>query len=353
METGERIINWYFHNQRELPWRGTKDPYLIWISEIIMQQTRIQQGLPYYLRFVKRFPDIFHLAEAPIEDVLLIWQGLGYYSRARNMHEAAKNICNSYNGIFPTHSKDLLKLKGIGSYTAAAIASFCFGEKIPAIDGNVNRVIARIFDINEPVNTGKGITIIKKLAEEMLSNNEPGTFNQAMMDFGSAVCVPSTPHCPDCPVKPNCLSFENQTMAERPVKVKNQKIKLRYFIYVLFMNQNKTLIVQRIKNDIWNSLFEFPLWEFSEPATVDSLLKSERFKSIVSGIDSAKMKIFTMPAHKLSHQTIYSQFVIIETDALPSLMGSAEVHLNELEHYAFPTLIINFLTQYKKEIDNI
>jgi len=227
MQFYNTLIYWYLHNKRDLPWRKSKNPYYVWLSEIILQQTRVAQGLPYFLNFTKAFPTVFDLAEAKENTVLKLWQGLGYYSRARNLHFSAKYIKNELNGIFPTTYKDLLKLKGVGDYTASAIASICFNEPTAVVDGNVYRVLSRYFGIKTPINSTEGIKEFKKLAQTLIHTKDPGTYNQAIMDFGATLCKPKNPLCNECPFANSCVSLEKNLINELPIKEKKVKLKLQ------------------------------------------------------------------------------------------------------------------------------
>ena len=250
MKIGDVLIDWYRKNKRDLPWRKTSDPYLIWVSEIIFQQTRISQGTQYYYRFTEHFPTIYTLANAQIDDVLKTWQGLGYYSRARNMHETAKEIVLNKNGIFPDTSKGLLKLKGVGSYTAAAIASISFDEKIPVVDGNVIRLITRLNGNNLPVSSNQLKKMVAETADKYMYNHLPGEFNQAMMEFGALQCIAGKPDCSICPISKKCYAYINDIVEKLPVKSKTKAPKHRYFYYGIIICKNKIIVRKRVENDI-------------------------------------------------------------------------------------------------------
>jgi A/G-specific adenine glycosylase len=291
------LINWYQKNKRDLPWRNTKDPYFVWLSEIILQQTRVDQGLPYYMKFVKNFPSVNELALASEKDVLNNWQGLGYYSRARNLHETSKKIVNEFCGLFPNSFEEIVKLKGIGKYTAAAIASFCFDEPVAVVDGNVYRVLSRVFDIELPINVSKNHRVFETLANELLYKKNPAIFNQAIMEFGAMLCKPSNPKCSVCPIRIHCLSYKNKTIQQRPVKQKLQKIKNRYFIYWVVELEGKLLLRQRQANDIWKKLYEFPCTEVYSNAQLQKLV-----------LDHGQVESMTFN-HVLSHQRILARFI--------------------------------------------
>jgi len=256
------LQEWYAVNKRDLPWRHTKDPYLIWVSEIILQQTRVAQGLDYYNRFVGRFPNIRSLAEAEQVEVLKYWQGLGYYSRARNLHETAIDICRRWNGIFPERYDDILALKGIGEYTAAAIASLAWNLPYPVVDGNVYRVLGRLFTIETPIDTGKGKKEYRELATLLMPPEQAGLHNQAMMEFGALQCIPQTPDCETCPLSGSCFGYASGNPQQYPVKQNKTKIRNRYLHYFIILHGTDTFIRRRSEKDIWEGLYEFPLLYF-------------------------------------------------------------------------------------------
>lgn len=253
-----KIISWYLKNKRSLPWRNTQNPYFIWISEIILQQTRVAQGLPYFERFTEKYPTLEDMANASEEEVLRLWQGLGYYSRGRNLHQTARHIVHSLNGRFPNTYQDLLKLKGVGAYTAAAIASFAFGERVPAIDGNVLRVISRIFKIQEGVDLSSTQAQIRGILEEWIKTVPPDTFNQAMMEFGAMLCTPKSPNCSQCPVQSHCLSYPEKDYLTIPFKSKKTQVKERRINYLIYSKEGKYYLKRRSESDIWKNLYDFP-----------------------------------------------------------------------------------------------
>jgi len=261
MKISEIITGWYKKNRRDLPWRSTSDPYRIWLSEIILQQTRISQGMSYYHRFTERFPDVTSLADAPEQEVIKLWQGLGYYSRARNLHAAARQVVEGLGGMFPASRDELLKLRGVGPYTAAAVASIAYGEPVAAVDGNVARVISRLYAISAPVNTPAGEKEISALADELLNRSDPGEHNQAMMEFGALQCVPVNPHCGSCPVGQLCMAYRAGNVSGYPVKLRKTKVKKRFFTYLLISNDGYTYIQRRTGNDIWKEMYQFPMAE--------------------------------------------------------------------------------------------
>lgn len=345
---GNRLIRWYLVNGRELPWRNTRDPYFIWLSEIIMQQTRVEQGLPYYLEFVKKFPDIHHLAEASEDDVLKAWQGLGYYTRARNLHHTAKYISEKRKGVFPENYDGLIRLKGVGDYTASAIASICYNQPEAVVDGNVFRVLSRIFGISIPINTGAGKKEFKNLARNLLIVDSPGDFNQALMDFGSGQCVPRNPDCQNCIFKNECFAFQNGRVHEFPVKLKSKPVRKRYFNYLIPVTpDNLTSLNQRKEDDIWKRLYEFPLIETSGKLTKSQLEKLEIFQEFEELWGIKKLYLFNRQPviHKLSHQHIDARFWIITVSESPA----GFISFSEIKNFAVPVLIENFINDFFKE----
>lgn len=332
-------------NQRDLPWRKTKNAYFIWLSEIIMQQTRIAQGTSYYEKFVEEFSDIFALARADERHILKLWQGLGYYSRARNLHLAAKTIVSEHQGRFPDSYKELIRLRGIGDYTASAIASISFGQPHAVVDGNVFRVLSRIFGIYTPINESKGVKEFKQLAEDLLNREDPGTHNQALMEFGALVCTPKKPKCETCIFNGNCYALQQKCIEDLPVKLKKLKIKKRTFNYfVLDYEGQYTFISQRQQKDIWQNLFEFPLYESTRP--FDNAEELDRAIDKVLSIRGkySIQKFNEQPVvHKLTHQTIYAFFWIIRPEQKLNDLTSWD----DLKHYALPVLLQNFVDKFQ------
>jgi A/G-specific adenine glycosylase len=344
MNFSKLLIYWYLQNKRNLPWRATDDPYKIWLSEIILQQTRVVQGISYYNKFVENFPTIFDLAKADEEQVLKLWQGLGYYSRARNLHHSAKLVVNKLNGIFPSTYDQLIKLKGIGDYTASAIASICFNEPTAVVDGNVYRVLARHFAIATPINSTVGAKEFKSLAQQLIDKESPGTHNQALMELGATVCKPQNPDCPSCPLKSDCLAYSSNKINMLPVKEQKLKITKKYFNYVVVHSKNdKTLWVKRNRG-IWQNLYEFPLIESSGPLNENQLMKHQKFEELFDGLD-IRIQLFESDGrpHKLTHQHIYAKFWILEVKE----DINEGIFWNTIEKYPVPVLIDNFLSLYK------
>lgn len=337
----ENLTSWYSVNKRDFPWRNTKDPYRIWLSEIILQQTQIKQGLPYYQAFVKRFPKVHDLAQASQDDVLKLWQGLGYYSRARNLHETAKHVAFELNGVFPTSYSELLKLKGVGDYTASAIASICFNEPKAVLDGNVYRVLSRYFGVDAPINTTSGFKVFRALAQDNLDVKKPAMYNQAIMDFGATQCTPKKAACNTCPLITACTAYSTGRVNELPVKIKAKKPKNRYFNFLVYLSKDKkTIVEQRKANGIWKHLYQFPLIE-SEKALPYSTLKDRLNSELKVDFD---LRLYNKQdvVHKLSHQHLHTKFWIIDLNQLPQ----KGISIAQLNHYAVPVVIENFIKDF-------
>lgn len=342
----KKLTRWYEKNKRDLPWRDTQDPYYIWLSEIILQQTRVEQGLPYYLKFVKQFPTIKHLAKANEDEVLKLWQGLGYYTRARNLHYTAKIICENRGEKFPENYEEILKLKGIGAYTAAAIASFAFDLPHPVVDGNVQRVFARIFGISEAVNSSSAERKFYALAEKLIDRKNPSTFNQAMMEFGAIHCTPINPKCEKCIFRENCIAFKTNRVQELPFKEKKSKPRNRYFNYLVIQTGDTVFLNKRNKNDIWKNLYEFPLIESGNPLSKKEIITSAGWEEILGKIRYNVDSISKTHKHILSHQRIYACFweVSISEKSKSKIPDSfLEIKKTEIKQYAVPRLIERYL----------
>ena len=339
------LIMWYLINQRDLPWRKSKNPYLIWLSEIILQQTRIVQGTSYYEKFASEFEDIFALANADEKQILKLWQGLGYYSRARNLHATAKVLATEYAGEFPRTYKELISLKGIGDYTASAISSIAFNQPHAVVDGNVYRVLSSIFGIETPINETQGIKEFKSLAQTLLNKEDPGTHNQAIMEFGALVCTPKKPKCETCIFNNSCYALQKKTIDTLPVKIKKLKVKKRFFNYLVIDNKSgSTLVRQRKGKGIWQNLYEFPLYETSQMVENDrEIHKIVRTELLKEGDYSLRKFNESAIVHKLTHQTIYATFWIV----YPQEKNSELINWKELEHLALPVLLQNFVDKYK------
>lgn len=333
------LLRWHENeNTRSMPWKGEKNPYYIWLSEIILQQTRVEQGLPYFLRFKEKYPTVKHLANAKEDEVMRLWQGLGYYSRARNLHETAKNIQQNFKGKFPETFDELKKLKGVGDYTAAAISSFAFGEKKAVVDGNVIRVLARVFGIETGFDTTEGKKQFAALAQQLIDEKNPAAYNQAIMDFGGVVCSPKNPKCGECPFNKICVAKDKDLIAVLPYHEKRTKITERYFNYLIIKSKKEIFIQKRTGNDIWKNLYELPLIETPKPLkknikeAIGKFLGTKNF-SMVSGAKEI--------SQMLSHRKIHFRFIEIELKNSDSfkLNNSKKVKLEALARLAFPKTI--------------
>jgi A/G-specific adenine glycosylase len=330
-----QLTAWYQTNKRPLPWRSTGSPYHVWLSEVILQQTRVAQGTAYYLRFVEKFPSVEALAHAPIDEVLKAWEGLGYYSRARNLHFAAQQIVNDYQGTFPTSYEKLRTLKGVGNYTAAAIASICFKQKVAAVDGNVNRVLARLHGIMLPVNSRDGANEIARLAAGYINQVAmPGDWNEAMMEFGALICTPKKPGCNHCPISTNCVSYQTGNVNRLPVKLKAKPVRHRYFNFLLVMEGESVWIEKRGYEDIWAGLYQLPLLETKMPITTPTELPEELGKCSAIGQPII---------HLLSHQRLHITFW--QCSQLPGsrVNNAALCKVERLTHMAFPIVLKRFI----------
>ncbi len=337
------IINWYKKNKRDLPWRNTNNPYHIWLSEIILQQTRVEQGMSYYFAFTEKYPELKDLANASSDEVMKTWQGLGYYSRARNLHATAKFICEKLNEKFPSNYNDLIALKGVGPYTAAAIASFAFNECVAVVDGNVYRLLSRYFGIQTPIDSSKGKNEFLTLCNSLITKKNPGIFNQAIMEFGALQCKPKNPDCINCPLQTSCFAFEKNSIELLPVKSKKIKIRVRYFTYFIIADKNSsTLIKKRSENDIWKELYEFPLLEKESKNSYDEInhfLKKElQLKQFTISHHSSPIK------HVLSHQHLFAEFIHVKIKSeLHNNIKYNRVKYDELNNYALPRLIEKYI----------
>lgn len=341
-----RLLNWYSEYKRELPWRGTTDPYRIWLSEVILQQTRIAQGWDYYLRFTDRFPNVQSLAEAEEEEVLKLWQGLGYYTRARNLHAAAKQIMNRFNGKFPTDYSDILSLKGIGRYTAAAISSIAFQAPVAVVDGNVYRVLTRLFAVKTPIDTAAGKKIISEIAHSLLPYGQSGNYNQAIMDFGALICTPAGPKCADCPLQVKCKAFEEKNVSTYPVTRRKPVVRKRYFNYLHIIQGNKTFLQKRNDDDIWRNLYEFPLIETPEAVDFHGLSQTDDFLCLFPKSMKLSVDHCLTLKHQLTHQTIHTTFYRIgieEGTAFNQPQKFICVNKNNLADYPVSRLIDKYL----------
>lgn len=340
------LRNWYEQNKRILPWRSEPVPYYVWLSEIILQQTRVSQGLNYFLHFVERWPKLEDLASASEEEVLKMWQGLGYYSRARNLHRCAIQVSTQYGGAFPADYAKLKQLQGIGDYTAAAIASIAFNLPYAVVDGNVYRVISRLYDIETPINSREGRQCIAQIADELLDHEHPGLHNQAMMEFGALHCIPKNPDCQNCPIQAHCLSYTNHTTEKRPVKQDKTKTRTRYFNYLVLKTDGSTYLHQRGTDDIWAKLYDFPLIESEKAISVDEVIVHPLFHQIVEQNSFTVGKVSRIFTHKLTHQTLIVQFIEIILDKKIPNIETKNIFLTsekDLGQFPIPRLIDLYL----------
>lgn len=345
MDFSSILIQWYHQNKRELPWRTTKNPYHIWLSEIILQQTRVEQGLSYYLKFIEHYPTVNDLANANQDEVLKLWQGLGYYSRARNLHFTAKQLVADFNSEFPKTFKEIKNLKGIGDYTAAAILSFSHNKPYPVIDGNVYRVLARIFGVTEFIDTLKGKKVFAKLAEELLDKKNAATYNQAIMEFGAIQCKPKLPLCNECCFQQYCYAFKHNEINNLPKKEKQTKQRNRYFNYLVVTDNINILIQKRNNKDIWNGLFDFPIIETNESITnIDNILPNELNWLLDKSTKLSQSNEFV---HQLSHQKIHATFWLFKVDKIKkTIPNSIKIKYSDIHQYPVAKLIENYIKSF-------
>ena len=340
MDFSTTIIDWYKKNKRNLPWRNTVDPYYIWISEIILQQTRVDQGLSYYEKFILHFPTIQDLANANEEKVMKLWQGLGYYNRAKNMHHTAKYITHELNGIFPPTYNEIIKLKGVGEYTAAAISSFCYDESQAVVDGNVFRLLSRYYGINTPIDKTQGKKEFNELANELIDKSNPGIFNQAIMEFGALQCKP-IPKCEKCPLISSCIAFNEKRTKELPFKTKKIKQKKRYFNFLVTTDNRFIYIEQRLKKDIWNKLFQFPNIE-----TELELAQFPDYQQLIN-VNNLTIQSSIQVKHILTHQILYCKFwLLVSNEELPEIENFKKIPIHELKTYPVPKVVENYILNY-------
>ncbi len=344
----QQLHQWYNENKRDLPWRNTTNPYIIWLSEIILQQTRVEQGLPYFNNFLNAYKSITEFANADLNEVLKLWQGLGYYSRARNMHATAVLIRDNYNGIFPQTYAELIKLKGIGPYTAAAIASFANNEAKAVVDGNVYRVLSRFAGVYTDINSTEGKKEFALLANALLDTENPATHNQAIMELGALVCKPQNPNCLECPLNNACYAFEHKVQQQLPVKIKTVKIKQRYFNYAIINYKDSTFIKQRGEKDIWHGLFEFPMVEKTKLLNETDLIHAFAENNIHIDTKTAQIEWIGNDKHQLTHQTLFANFYKITCNKVPQLPATfLKIKLEELQNYAIPRLLDKLISNDK------
>jgi A/G-specific adenine glycosylase len=345
LDVSKVLIDWYHANKRELPWRQTADPYCIWISEIILQQTRVNQGLEYYLRFLDKFPTVIDLAQADEGDVLKAWQGLGYYSRARNIHKASHQIVHDFGAVFPKSHREILSLKGIGDYTAAAIASFAYNLPFSVVDGNVYRFLSRLFAIETPIDTATGKKEFAILAQALMSKIHPGLHNQAIMEFGALQCTPISPNCSICPFNSFCCAFQYNKVSNLPLKSKKTLVSQRFFNYLFIEYQGNTFLRKRVEKDVWQNLYEFPLIESDHLLSVSELFENQQFCQIFYGVNELSINNVSKPMkHVLTHRVIFAQFFSMEVPTLnPALVELELVPFELIDKFAVSRLMELFI----------
>jgi A/G-specific adenine glycosylase len=340
----DKVVEWYLQHKRELPWRANQEPYRIWLSEIILQQTKVSQGLPYYLKFLEAFPTVEDLANASEQKVLRYWQGLGYYTRARNLHKCAKAVVEKYNGVFPESFEKLKTLPGIGDYTAAAISSIAFREPVAVVDGNVFRVLSRVFGIDDAINSPEGKKKFTTLANELIQKQHPGEHNQAVMEFGALFCTPKTPKCIECTFNASCYAFKKALQQVLPIKIKAKDSRKRYFYYVVIQKGDTLLMRKRTLKDIWHGLYDFPLVEKNRPVAIEKLISEDALlKTMV--IQPGSYIVSKTYKHILTHQHISARFIFLKTKG-PSPLDDKNIKfysIKQVHDLPKPVLITRFL----------
>lgn len=342
MNFADELLAWYLENKRDLPWRNTTDAYTIWLSEIILQQTRVEQGMPYFYRFLERFPDVASFAAATEDEVLKLWQGLGYYSRGRNMLKTAQQIRDEYDSVFPTDYDQLIKLKGIGEYTAAAISSFAANQPHAVVDGNVYRVLARYFGIDEPINSGKAKKTFQHLANSLINKKNPGLHNQAMMEFGAMLCKPKNPACGICPVRLGCYAFKHNATTSLPVKIKKAQARERFLNYFLITEGTKVLMNKREENDIWANMYDLPMIETISLLAENELIELKEVKHTF-GDKVIIENTYPVAKHILTHQKLYVRLIKLQNHTVKLKQKWFYVEAENLKNLALPKIIFIFL----------
>lgn len=333
-----------------MPWKGEKDPYKIWLSEIILQQTRVEQGLEYYQRFIERFPDVHKLAKAKDQVIFKLWEGLGYYTRCRNLIAAARYISQELKGVFPSTYEEIKALKGVGPYTASAISSFAFNLPHAVVDGNVFRVLSRVFGIKKPIDSTEGKKYFTRLANDLLDKKQPGIYNQAIMDFGAVVCKPASPGCPTCVLSKTCFAFLNKKVNELPVKEKKISVRKRWFYYLVIEHENEIIIQQRTGRDIWNQLFEFPMMEKEKETPIDAILNEVEKSGLLSKRKYEMVAVSPLFKQQLSHQLIAGQFIKIKVKEKNIVkIEMLWVKANQMKKFAFPKFINMYFDSSKAQ----
>ncbi|WP_214073414.1 A/G-specific adenine glycosylase [Mucilaginibacter sp. dw_454] len=345
MNFSDELVNWYAQNKRDLPWRHTTDAYIIWLSEIILQQTRVEQGLPYFYRFAEKYPTVSDFAAADENEILKLWQGLGYYSRGRNMLKTALMVKELYGGKFPNKYDDLIKLKGVGEYTAAAIASFSSNEAKAVVDGNVYRVLARYLGIFEPINSTSGKKLFQTAANDFLNKKIPALHNQAMMEFGAMLCKPKNPACGICPVRTGCYAFTHNATTSLPVKLKTIKVKQRFFNYFLFVDNNRILMNKRDERDIWANMYDLPMIETESLLPINDLLTHPEPVNLF-GNDLQIAAVSNVKKHVLTHQQLFIRFITIVKQPIRIKPNWVFIKVENLQSLPLPKVIFIFLDNF-------
>jgi A/G-specific adenine glycosylase len=339
----KKIVEWYLENKRDLPWRHTNDPYKIWLSEIILQQTRVAQGLPYYQSFIHHYPTVRELAKAPEQQVLRHWQGLGYYTRARNLHKCARYLVDNHQGQFPKNFSALKLLPGVGEYTAAAIASFCYQEPVAVVDGNVFRVLSRVFGLDTAINSPAGKKQFNELAGQLIDKTQPHIHNQAIMEFGATLCTPKNPACENCPLNKSCFAKLNGLRDSLPVKQPKVKSRHRYFYYLVHRRKDKIHMKKRESKDIWTGLYDFPLIERAKPLSEKKIVTE---MASVFNLDPENCEVTTVYKHVLTHQRIFCRFVVLNDDKTTENRTGKFYSRTAVLNLPKPVLISRFLNDY-------
>lgn len=348
-EISNALLLWYKHNRRDLPWRQTSDPYLIWISEVILQQTRVEQGISYYHRFAERFPDVQSLAAADEQEVMKLWQGLGYYSRAQNLHKASRQITEELHGNFPKTYSDLIQLKGVGDYTASAIASIAYGLPHAVVDGNVYRVLSRLFEIDEPIDSSAGKKTFAKVAAQLLNKEYPSDHNQAIMELGALICTPKLALCNECPLQAFCSSYKSNRVYDYPVK-KGRIIKRNRFLNYFHITHNDFIYIQkRKKADIWKNLYELPLIETSKATNIEQLMNEKNFKTLFQSSENVAVTPVYNTRHLLTHQVLHISFYKVEYESTGQINNNTTIlktDINYLSAFPVPVPIENYFSRF-------
>lgn len=345
----KHLQSWYMANNRDLPWRESRDPYIIWISEVILQQTKVDQGIAYFHRFTERFPDVESLAEADEQEVLKLWQGLGYYSRARNLHKAARQIMQSFNGQLPKTYRELIRLSGVGEYTAAAIASIAYDLPHAVVDGNVYRVLSRLFEIETPIDTSHGKKQFAEIAEQLLDHANPSIHNQAMMELGALVCTPKNANCELCPLQTSCMAYKYGTTYDFPKKKKKTVTQNRYLNYFNVIQGDFVFIKKRTDADIWRNLYDFPLVETSCPVEIDDLSQNIDFQNLFQNNDKIDFVHTTRIKHILTHRILFVNFYQVSLQETANFNEEGKflkIKLAELHNYPVSGLIGKYLARF-------